>query len=48
MSGRQNVAGLAGDAELPALARQVLAEKLDERKAIKQLIREWRADHLRA
>ena len=38
----------ASDAELPALARQVLAEKLDERKAIKQLIREWRADHLRA
>ena len=38
----------AGDAELPALARQVLAEKLDERKAIKRLIRDWRADHLRA
>jgi len=37
----------AGDAELPALARQVLAEKLDERKAIKRLIRDWRADHLR-
>ena len=38
----------AGDAELPVLARQVLAEKLDERKAIKRLIRDWRADHLRA
>jgi hypothetical protein len=38
----------AGDAELPGLAHKVLAEKLDERKAIKQMIRDWRADHLRA
>jgi hypothetical protein len=38
----------AGDAELPELARRVLAEKLDDRKAIKQQIREWKADHLRA
>lgn len=38
----------AGDAELPDLARRVLAEKLDDRKAIKRLIRNWQADHLRA
>ncbi len=38
----------ASDAELPALARKVLDEKLDDRKAIKQLIKEWRADELRA
>jgi uncharacterized protein DUF6526 len=38
----------AGDAELPALARKVLDEKLTGRKAIKQLIQNWRPDHLRA
>jgi hypothetical protein len=38
----------ASDAELPELARKVLAEKLDNRKAIKQMIRHWEADHLRA
>jgi uncharacterized membrane protein YciS (DUF1049 family) len=38
----------ASDAELPALARKVLAEKLDNRKAIKQLVKEWRPDYLRA
>ena len=38
----------ASDAELPELARKVLAEKLDDRKAIKKSIREWQADHLRA
>ena len=38
----------AGDAELPVLAQRVLAEKLDDRKAIKRLIRDWQADHLRA
>jgi hypothetical protein len=38
----------ASDAELPELARKVLAEKLDDRKAIKQMIRHWEADHLRA
>ena len=37
----------AGDAELPVLAQRVLAEKLDDRKAIKRLIRDWQADHLR-
>jgi hypothetical protein len=38
----------ASDAELPDLARKVLAEKLAERKAIKQLIRDWQPDNLRA
>jgi hypothetical protein len=38
----------ASDAELPALARKLLAEKLDDRKAIKQQIQNWKADELRA
>ena len=38
----------AGDAELPALARKVLDEKLTERKTIKQLIKCWRPDYQRA
>lgn len=38
----------ASDDELPALARKVLDEKLTERKAIKQQIKNWRADYLRA
>ena len=38
----------AGDAELPALMRKVLDEKLQERKAIKQLIKCWRPDYQRA
>ena len=38
----------ASDAELPALARKVLDNKLDERKAIKQLVKDWQGDYLRA
>jgi hypothetical protein len=38
----------ACDAELPALARKVLDEKLRERKAIKQLVKNWKPDYLRA
>ena len=38
----------AGDRELPVLARRVLDERLEDRKAIKQLIADWQADHLRA
>jgi len=38
----------AGDAELPVLLRKVLDEKLNERKAIKQLVKNWRPDYLRA
>ena len=38
----------ASDAELPALAKKVLDEKLNDRKAIKQMIRDWQPDMLRA
>jgi Family of unknown function (DUF6526) len=38
----------ASDAELPTLARKVLDEKLTERKAIKQLIKNWKPDYHRA
>jgi hypothetical protein len=38
----------ASDAELPALARKVLDDKLNDRKAIKQLIKNWQGDYLRA
>ncbi len=38
----------ASDAELPALTRKVLDEKLDNRKTIKQLIKNWKPDYLRA
>ncbi len=38
----------ASDAELPALARKVLDEKLTERKTIKQLVKNWKPDYLRA
>jgi len=37
----------ASDAELPALARTVLDGKLNNRKAIKQMVRNWRPDHQR-
>jgi Family of unknown function (DUF6526) len=38
----------ACDSELPTLARKVLDEKIKDRKAIKQQIKNWRADYLRA
>jgi Family of unknown function (DUF6526) len=38
----------ASDAELTALTRKVLEEKLTERKAIKQLVKNWKPDYLRA
>jgi len=38
----------ASDEELPELARKVLDEKLNDRKAIKKLIRSWQPDYLRA
>jgi hypothetical protein len=37
----------ASDAELPGLVRQVLAGELRDRKAIKQRIQHWQADHQR-
>jgi hypothetical protein len=38
----------ASDEELPALMQKVLDEKMTGRKAIKQLIKNWRPDYLRA
>ena len=38
----------ASDEELPQLMRKVLEDKLTERKTIKQLIKNWRPDYLRA
>jgi len=38
----------AGDAELPALARKVLDEKIADRKVIKRLVQNWQPDFLRA
>lgn len=38
----------ASDAELPSLCRRVLEEKLTKRGSIKQLIKTWKADYLRA
>ena len=38
----------ASDQELPDLARKVVEEKLTDRKAIKQLVRHWQPDMLRA
>jgi hypothetical protein len=38
----------ASDAELSALARKVLEGKMTERKAIKQMVKSWRPDYLRA
>lgn len=38
----------ASDDELPVLVKKVLDEKLNERKAIKRLIKNWRPDYLRA
>ena len=38
----------AGDDELPRLARQVLDERLSDRKTIKRRVKNWQADFLRA
>jgi Family of unknown function (DUF6526) len=37
----------ASDEELPALARKVLDERIEDRKAVKRLVARWRPDHLR-
>jgi hypothetical protein len=37
----------APDDELPDLVRWVLTERVDDQKAIKQRIRQWKADHFR-
>jgi hypothetical protein len=38
----------AGDAELPALTRKVLDERITDQKLIKLAIRDWQADYWRA
>jgi len=38
----------ASDEELPALARKVLNDKVTDAKTIKQSVKNWRADYLRA
>jgi len=38
----------ACDTELPLLARKVLDDKVTERKAIKKMVTNWKADYLRA
>jgi hypothetical protein len=38
----------AGDGELPALARKVLEGKINDQKAIKKMVANWRADYQRA
>ena len=37
----------ASDAELPDLARAVLDQRITDKGAIKQMIKDWRADHFR-
>jgi hypothetical protein len=37
----------ASDAELPALAAQVLRDNIQDRTAIKKMIKDWQADYLR-
>lgn len=38
----------ASDGELAMLARTVLDQRITDQGAIKQMVKEWRADHLRA
>jgi len=38
----------ASDAEMPGLVREVLDQKITRQKDIKQKVRDWQADHLRA
>ena len=38
----------ASDPELPALARKVLDDHIEDQKTIKTMITTWRPDHLRA
>jgi hypothetical protein len=38
----------ASDEELPTLARKVLDDKMNDRKSIKKLIKNWQPDELRA
>lgn len=37
----------ASDAELPALCRQVLDDRITDQNAIKKMVRDWQGDYLR-
>ena len=37
----------ASDAELPDLARKVIADNISDRTAIKKMIQDWQGDHVR-
>jgi hypothetical protein len=37
----------ASDAELPALAKDVVANRIEDRKEIKRRVKDWQADWLR-
>ena len=47
-SGQLVAMRFACDAELPALAQKVLTDNIQSGKAIKQMVRTWRPDYLRA
>lgn len=38
----------ASDSEVPELAQRVMAENIHDKKQIKSMIQDWRADHMRA
>jgi uncharacterized membrane protein (DUF485 family) len=38
----------ASDGELPGLVSKVLTDKISDRKTIKQMVKNWRGDYLRA
>ena len=38
----------ASDGELPGLINKVLTDKISDQKTIKQMVKNWRADYLRA
>jgi uncharacterized membrane protein (DUF485 family) len=38
----------ASDGELPGLVNKVLTDKISDRKTIKQMVKNWRGDYLRA
>jgi hypothetical protein len=38
----------ASDEELPSIAAAVLRDKIQDKKTIKKMVKDWQADHLRA
>jgi hypothetical protein len=37
----------AGDEELPVIAAAVLRDKIQDKKTIKKMVKDWQADHQR-